>query len=150
MSDKIMHTLCLNCGKPAVSVPFGLEGLPYENYSYCPDCIHKAMKLLKHKNMTATWWEQNREDSNKPRLIGCSRCGRTWCVSPNVPYEEWIAERHYCENCGSYMEEGKRYGKVLSVLLMVRYRKWRLLYQKRKRAFLNLRQTDKPVRRFLA
>jgi hypothetical protein len=50
------------------------------------------MKLLKHKNMTATWWEQNREDSNKPRLIGCSRCGRTWCVSPNVPYEEWIAE----------------------------------------------------------
>ena len=65
-------------------------------------------------------------------------------------YEEWIAERHYCENCGSYMEEGKRYGKVLSLLLLVRYRKWRLLYAKRKRAFLNLRQTDKPVRRFLA
>ena len=150
MSDSLMHTKCLLCGKPAVSVPWHLEGLPYANYSYCPDCINKAMKLLKHKSMTATWWEQNREESNKPRLIGCSRCGRTWCVSPNVPYEEWISEKHYCENCGSYMEEGKQYGKVLSLLLLVRYRKWRLLYQKRKRAFLNLRQTDKPVRRFYA
>ena len=87
--NHIMHTSCLNCGKPAVSVPFGLDGLPYMNYSYCEDCISKAMKLLKHKKMTATWWEQNREDSKKPRWIGCSRCGRTWCVSPNVPYEEW-------------------------------------------------------------
>ena len=150
MKDNMMHTVCLNCGKHAVSVPFGLDGLPYENYSYCNDCIHKAMKLLKHKKMMATWWEQDPPGNNKPRLIGCSRCGRAWCVSPNVPYEEWIAERHFCENCGSYMEEGKQYGKALSILLLVRYRKWRFLYAKRKKAFLNLRQTDKRVRKFLA
>ena len=47
MSNSLMHTKCLLCGKHAVSVPWHLEGLPYENYSYCPDCIHKAMKLLR-------------------------------------------------------------------------------------------------------
>ena len=150
MSDSLMHTSCLLCGKHAVSVPFGLEGLPYPNYSYCPDCISKGMKLLKHKKMQAEWWEHNPEKSDSCRLIGCSKCGRTWIVSADVPYEEWIAEKHYCEGCGSYMMGGKRYGPVLSVLFMVRYRKWRLLYQKRKRAFINLRQTDKPMRRFRA
>lgn len=64
MSDSLMHTTCLLCGKPAVSVPWHLEGLPYENYSYCQDCIHKAMKLLKHKKM------------NKPKLADhADTCG---------------------------------------------------------------------------
>lgn len=150
MTGDLMHTSCLLCGKHAVSVPWHLDGLPYENYSYCPDCIHKGMKLLKHKKMQAQWWEDKPKDGDKCRRIGCSKCGRTWIVASNVPYEEWIAEKHYCESCGSYMDGGKRYGPVLSVLFMVRYRKWRLLYQRRKRAFLNLRQTDKPVRKFYA
>lgn len=42
----MMHTACLSCGKHAVSAPFHLDGLPYANYSYCSDCIHKAIKLL--------------------------------------------------------------------------------------------------------
>ncbi|MBQ1291595.1 MAG: hypothetical protein IIY28_09655, partial [Lachnospiraceae bacterium] len=70
MSDSLMHTTCLLCGKHAVSVPWHLEGLPYENDSYCPDFIHNAINLLKHKSLTATWWEQNQEDSNKPSVIG--------------------------------------------------------------------------------
>lgn len=146
MSDKtIMHTACLLCGKHAASVPYDLEGLPYTNYSYCKDCIRKGIKLLKHKSMQAQWWEHNPNNSDNARLIGCSHCGRTWIVANNVPYEEFISEKHYCENCGSYMMEGKRYGPVLSVLLLVRYRKWRLLYETRKRAFRKLRQEDKPM-----
>lgn len=45
----LMHTACLLCGKHAVSVPWNLVGLPYANYSYCSDCIRKAIKLLKEQ-----------------------------------------------------------------------------------------------------
>lgn len=44
--DNMMHTACLRCGKHAVSVPFGLDGLPYTNYSYCEDCLREGLKLL--------------------------------------------------------------------------------------------------------
>ena len=54
-----MHTTCLMCGKHAVSVPWDLEGLPYANYSYCPDCIRKGIKLLKEQE-----WHMLTEDDN--------------------------------------------------------------------------------------
>ena len=50
----MMHTKCGLCGKHAVSVPFGLDGLPYANYTYCKDCIKKGIKLLKEQEEQKT------------------------------------------------------------------------------------------------
>lgn len=63
MDDNLMHTVCLLCGKPAVSVPFGLDGLPYANYSYCKDCIRQGIKLLKR---TASERQEFMKASEKP------------------------------------------------------------------------------------
>lgn len=45
--DNMIHTKCLRCGEHAVSIPFGMTGLPYTNYSYCEKCLREGLKLLK-------------------------------------------------------------------------------------------------------
>lgn len=37
------------------------------------------------------------------RLIKCSKCGLTFIVGNNIPYDEWIEDRNYCRRCGARM-----------------------------------------------
>lgn len=77
MTDSLMHTTCLLCGKHAVSVPWHLEGLPYKNYSYCSDCISKGIKLLKAQEQTPGEWV-----SVKDKMP--DRSGTYLCYQPKV------------------------------------------------------------------
>lgn len=49
----MMHTVCLRCGKPAVSIPFNCDELgmkvSYTHYSYCEKCLREGLKLLKEQ-----------------------------------------------------------------------------------------------------
>jgi len=49
------------------------------------------------------WIERNPLNSDKCRLIECDQCGNSYIVGFNVPYEHWIDNRKYCENCGADM-----------------------------------------------
>jgi len=128
----MMHTICLLCGKEAVSIPFGVN-IPYTNYSYCEDCLRKGLVLLKHKYNMAHWYEYNTQKSDKCRVIGCSKCGRSVVVNSTISFEDWIFDKNYCEHCGSYMK-GEPKGNILSKWLFAfRYWKWRLLHERKRR-----------------
>ena len=49
----MMQTICLRCGKPAVSIPFHCDELgmnvSYTHYSYCEECLREGLKMLKEK-----------------------------------------------------------------------------------------------------
>ena len=49
----MMHTICLRCGKPAVSIPFHYDELgmklSYTHYSYCEKCLRDGLKMLKEQ-----------------------------------------------------------------------------------------------------
>ena len=49
----MMHTICLRCGKPAVSIPSNYDKLgmnvSYTHYSYCEECLREGLKMLKEK-----------------------------------------------------------------------------------------------------
>ena len=50
----MMHTLCLRCGKPSMSIPFHCDEMgmkvSYTHYSYCEDCLRKGLELLQAKD----------------------------------------------------------------------------------------------------
>lgn len=50
----------------------------------------------------AIWIESNPKGADC-RLIQCSNCGLTFVVGENIPYDEWIESRKYCQQCGSRM-----------------------------------------------
>lgn len=54
------------------------------------------------------WEESNPQNSESCRLIKCSKCGFTYIVGFNVPYEDWIEDRNYCTRCGAKMDEVAR------------------------------------------
>ena len=49
----MMHTICLRCGKPAVSIPVQYDELgmklSYTHYSYCEKCLRDGLKMLKEQ-----------------------------------------------------------------------------------------------------
>lgn len=51
------------------------------------------------------WEESNPQNSDTCRLIKCSKCGFSYIVGFNVPYEDWIEDRNYCVRCGAKMDE---------------------------------------------
>ena len=51
------------------------------------------------------WIERNPQNSDKCRLIECDQCGFAHIVGFNVPYEDWIENRNFCERCGADMRE---------------------------------------------
>ena len=51
------------------------------------------------------WEESNPQNSDTCRLIKCSKCGFSYIVGFNVPYEDWIEGRNYCVRCGALMDE---------------------------------------------
>lgn len=97
MADSLMHTTCLLCGKHAVSVPWGLEGLPYENYSYCPECIHKAMKLLKEQEPVAPVMVPH----SRGIAYNCGACGTEIAVIRDTVSADWQKNSvRFCQRCG--------------------------------------------------
>ena len=55
------------------------------------------------------WIERNPQNSDKCRLIECDQCGFAHIVGFNVPYEDWIENRNFCERCGADMRgEGEQ------------------------------------------
>ena len=54
---------------------------------------------------TGKWIERNPQNSDKCRLIECDQCGFAHIVGFNVPYEDWIENRNFCERCGADMRK---------------------------------------------
>lgn len=50
------------------------------------------------------WIEENPLDAPYCRLIMCSECGKTFIVSSNIPYEDWVEGRNFCYSCGARMD----------------------------------------------
>ena len=53
------------------------------------------------KEQEAKWVEDKQNEHC--RLIKCSKCGLTFIVGNNIPYDEWIEDRNYCRRCGARM-----------------------------------------------
>lgn len=48
------HLKCLRCGSTYYHTCFAMSEMSYRMYSYCPDCIDKAIQLLKKKDQVET------------------------------------------------------------------------------------------------
>ena len=48
------------------------------------------------------WIERNPQNSERCRLIECNQCGYSHIVGFNVSYEDWIKNRNFCQECGSF------------------------------------------------
>lgn len=63
------------------------------------DIASDALTLLKEQEVK---WVEDKQDEHC-RLIKCSKCGLTFIVGNNIPYDEWIEDRNYCRRCGARM-----------------------------------------------
>ena len=94
-----------------------LYGRPvYTHELIALDIEHKSkpdfLKLCDEEDQerkTGKWIERNPQNSDKCRLIECDQCGFAHIVGFNVPYEDWIENRNFCERCGADMRgEGEQ------------------------------------------
>ena len=90
----MMHTICLRCGKPAVSIPFHYDELgmklSYTHYSYCEKCLRDGLKMLKEQEPIAP----SVCGSKEPDGHGCwwYLCGK--CKKP-IDHKD-----RFCKRCG--------------------------------------------------
>ena len=98
----IMHTLCLRCNKPAVSIPFNCEKygmkVSYTHYSYCEDCLREGLKMLKNgEKKKGKWLPKKASIYPYGYDVQCSECGLT--MGSTFGYK-------FCPLCGAKMEGG--------------------------------------------
>lgn len=69
--------------------------------------VLKDQPTIEPKRNKGKWVERNPLNSDTCRLIECDQCGLAYIVGYNVPYEQWIKNKNFCERCGAdMMREG--------------------------------------------
>lgn len=95
----MMHTICLRCGKPAVSISFHYDELgmklSYTHYSYCEKCLRDGLKVLKEQ-------EPVKPTINESGEAYCI-CGENVGIIPNSKNLPKIRLK-YCSECGRRMK----------------------------------------------
>ena len=65
----------------------------------------ESIAPVEPERKSGKWIERNPKNSDKCRLIECDQCGFSHIVGFNVPYEDWIENRNFCERCGADMRQ---------------------------------------------
>lgn len=68
------------------------------------ECIDEA-PTIEPQRTKGEWIERNPQNSDRCRLIECDQCGFAHIVGFNVPYDDWIENRNFCERCGADMRK---------------------------------------------
>ena len=87
------HLKCLRCGATYYHTEFAMSEMSYRMYSYCPDCIDKAMDALKGEDKDedtlidklSTFLAKNYEPLYNFENIGKLK----WPISYEQQKEEW-------------------------------------------------------------
>ena len=74
--------------------------------------VKRKIRISAHDNPkiaygreSGSWIEENPLDSKYCRLIKCDRCGDTYVVNMEVPFDVWVTSgnKNFCGRCGAYM-----------------------------------------------
>ena len=98
------HLKCLRCGKTYYLTRFSMSEMGYRKYSYCDDCIDKAMTFLKNetaKSVKSEWLEDSDPGQEYGSTWACRMCMRS--LHEQHVWNPYDCGWRYCPGCGRRM-----------------------------------------------
>lgn len=91
------HLKCLRCGQPYYHTEFAMSEMSYRMYSYCPDCIDKAIDALK--------WQEPVKPIVDVDTWACGACGYRLEKQELIGDNVLVSERFdFCPSCGKKVD----------------------------------------------